>query len=247
MMIIIVPCYLEYNRIDKMAFIQFLKKEVNVSIVFSDDGSTDNTISILNEIKSLFNDRVHVCASEKNKGKAEAIRLAVLYIANNKLKPTNIAYLDADLAVSIEECYDLSKNLNEKIHFVFGSRISKIDNTIIRSNFRHYSGRMVATVITKILGVTVYDTQCGCKIFKSDLAFKVFEKPFISTWLFDMEIFFRIINLYSYLELKHIAREIPLKSWIDTGGSKVSLKYFFRMWYELYLIKKKFHGVNKKI
>jgi dolichyl-phosphate beta-glucosyltransferase len=244
MILIIVPCYLEYDRIDKTAFVQFLKKEKNVGIVFSDDGSTDNTLSILNEIKALFNDRVHVVVSTRNKGKAEAIRLAVLFIKNKKLKPTKIAYLDADLSVSLEECYALSQNLSEKIHVVFGSRISKVDNTIIRSSFRHYSGRFVATVISNILGVSVYDTQCGCKIFKSDLAFKVFKNPFVSTWLFDVEIFFRIINLYSSTELKHIAREIPLNKWVDVDGSKVKLTYFFKMCHELYLIKKKYHGVH---
>jgi len=244
MMIIIIPCYLEYNRIDKVAFFQFLKKEKDVSIVFSDDGSTDNTIFVLNEIKAKFNDRVHVCVSDRNSGKAEAIRTAVSYIKYEKLNPSKIAYLDADLSVSLEECNALSSNLNRKIHFVFGSRISKVDNSISRSSFRHYSGRMVATIIANILDVSIYDTQCGCKIFNSDLAFKVFEEPFISAWLFDVEIFFRIIDLYSKTELKQFAREIPLKSWVDIDGSKVKLTYFFRMFYEFYLIKKQYHGVH---
>ena len=244
MMIMIIPCFNEVQRIDKQAYINFLKHTPDANLVFSDDGSTDNTISVLKEIKASHENCVHVYVSNRNHGKAEAIRSAVLYLKTQNLKPSKIAYIDADLAVSLEECYALSKNLNDKIHFAFGSRISKVDNTIIRSSFRHYSGRMVSTVISNILGVAIYDTQCGCKIFKSDLAFKVFENPFISKWLFDVEIFFRIINLYSKTELKHIAREIPLESWIDVGGSKVKLSYFFRMWYEFYLIKKQYRGVH---
>lgn len=243
-MIIIIPCFNEIQRINKQAYINFLKNTSNVSLVFSDDGSTDNTISVLNDIKASHENRVHIYISKQNKGKAEAIRSAVLYVKNQLLKPSKIAYIDADLAVSLEECYAISRNLNEKVCFTFGSRISKIDNTIIRSSFRHYSGRMVATLISNILGITVYDTQCGCKIFKSDLAFKVFEKSFISKWLFDVEIFFNIIKLYSKTELKNIAREIPLESWIDAGGSKVKLTYFFRMWYDLYLIKKQYRGIH---
>ncbi|MGW1453732.1 glycosyl transferase family 2 [Salegentibacter sp. 24] len=243
-MIIIIPCFNEVQRIDKQSYINFLKHTLDVNLVFSDDGSTDNTISVLKEIKASYENRVHIYVSIRNHGKAEAIRSAVLYLKTQNLKPSNIAYIDADLAVSLEECYTLSKNLNDKVLLVLGSRISKVDNTIIRSSFRHYSGRMVATVISNILGIAIYDTQCGCKIFKTDLAFKVFEKEFISKWLFDVEIFFRIINLYSKKELKHIAREIPLESWIDTGGSKVKLTYFFRMWFEFYLIKKKYREVN---
>lgn len=243
-MIIIIPCFNEVQRIDKQAYINFLKRTLDVNLVFSDDGSTDNTISVLKEIKASYENRVHIYVSNRNRGKAEAIKSAVLYLKNQNLKPSKIAYIDADLAVSLEECYALSKNLNDKIHFAFGSRISKVDNIIIRSSFRHYSGRMIATVISNILDVPVYDTQCGCKIFKSDLAFKVFENPFISKWLFDVEIFFRIINLYSKTELKHIAREIPLESWIDAGHSKVKLTYFFKMWYDLFLIKKQYRGVH---
>jgi len=243
-MIIIIPCYNEVKRLDKQAYINFLKHTPDVNLVFSDDGSTDDTISVLNDIKNAYENRVHIYVSKRNQGKAEAIRSAVLYRKTQNLKSSKIAYIDADLSVSLEECYALSKNINEKFHFVFGSRISKLDNTIYRSSFRHYSGRMVATVISNILDVSVYDTQCGCKIFKSDLALTVFEKPFISKWLFDVEIFFRIINLYSKTELKHIAREIPLESWIDTGGSKVKLTYFFRMWYEFYLIKKQYRGIH---
>lgn len=243
-MIIIIPCFNEVQRIDKQAYINFLKRTLDVNLVFSDDGSTDNTISVLKEIKASYENRVHIYVSNRNRGKAEAIKSAVLYLKNQNLKPSKIAYIDADLAVSLEECYALSKNLNDKIHFAFGSRISKVDNIIIRSSFRHYSGRMIATVISNILDVAVYDTQCGCKIFKSDLAFKVFENPFISKWLFDVEIFFRIINLYSKTELKHIAREIPLESWIDAGHSKVKLTYFFKMWYDLFLIKKQYRGVH---
>lgn len=243
-MIIIIPCFNEFQRIDKQAYINFLKNNLDVNLVFSDDGSIDDTISVLKEIKASHKNRVHIYVSNRNRGKAEAIKSGVLYLKNRNLKPNKIAYIDADLAVSLEECYSISKNLNDKILFAFGSRISKVDNTIIRSPFRHYSGRMIATLISNIFGIAVYDTQCGCKIFKSDLAYKVFEKPFISKWLFDVEIFFRIINLYSKTELKHIAREIPLESWIDAGGSKVKLTYFFRMWYDLFLIKKQYREVH---
>lgn len=243
MMTIIIPCYNEVQRLDKQAYINFLKNTSDVNLVFSDDGSTDDTISVLNEIKNTYENRVCIYVSKRNQGKADAIRSAVLYLKAKNIKLSKIAYIDADLSVSLEECYALSKNINDKFHFVFGSRISKVDNTIYRSSFRHYSGRMVATVISNILDISVYDTQCGCKIFKSDLAFKVFEKPFISKWLFDAEIFFRIINLYSKTDLKYIAREIPLNSWIDSGDSKVKLTYFFRMCYEFYLIKKYYRGL----
>lgn len=242
-MIIIVPTYNEFEKIDTNAYLDFLKNTKNVSLIFSEDGSTDDTIKILKEIQELYSSQVHLCISKQNNGKAEAIRKAVLYGFNKGLKFERIAYLDADLSVSLEECYSISNLLTNDISFAFGSRISKIDNTIIRSQFRHYSGRFIATIISNLLGISVYDTQCGCKVFDAKLAKKVFDEAFISKWLFDVEIFFRIIKLNSRNQIKHLALEIPLKSWIDAGGSKVKLSYFFKMWYDFYLIKKQYREI----
>jgi glycosyltransferase involved in cell wall biosynthesis len=241
---IIIPCYNEYQKIDKIKYIQFLQNQKDVSIVFSEDGSTDGTLKTLKEIQQACTSQVHICISTQNNGKAEAIRKAVLFCYDEGLEFNKIAYLDADLSVSLEECYSISRLINKDILFAFGSRISKVDNTITRSQFRHLSGRFVATMISNLLGIAVYDTQCGCKVFDARLAKTVFADAFISRWLFDVEILFRIIKLYSRKELKNMALEIPLQSWIDAGDSKVKLSYFIKMWYDLYLIKKQYGEIN---
>lgn len=239
-MVIIIPCYNEYNRLGRESFTYFLKSNPQIKIIFSDDASVDNTTDLLEQIQAEFKSQIHICRLSKNQGKAEAIRNAVLYAYNQNLSFSKIAYIDADLSVSLEECLSLSTNLTDKTLLVFGSRISKIDNTIVRSNFRHYSGRFVATLIANLLKISVYDTQCGCKIFNAQLAREIFCEKFVSRWLFDVELFFRVINLYSREELKQLCMEIPLKTWIDKGGSKVKLSYFFGMWRDLYLIKKRY-------
>ena len=111
--------------------------------------------------------------------------------------------MDADLSTDITECISLSKRVKEKITFVFGSRILKIDNNIKRKWHRFFFGRIIANFISKILGVAVYDTQCGCKIFSSELSKKIFNTPFISKWLFDVEVFFRVISIYGIENLKN--------------------------------------------
>ena len=242
-MIIIVPCYNEYYRLNKKAFSNFLEKNPDIRIIFSDDASTDDTINLLEKIQSNAKSQVFICKLQTNQGKAETVRKAVLYAFEQKFSFSKIAYIDADLSVSLEECLWISTLLHDKKLFVFCSRISKIDNTIVRSDFRHYSGRIVATIIANLLKIKVYDTQCGCKTFDANLAKAIFQEPFISRWLFDVELFFRIIKLYSRKELKQMSLEIPLLSWIDEGGSKVKLSYFFKMWRDLYLIKKRYDGI----
>ena len=242
-MLIIIPCFNEYERLPIKDIESFLKQHKNIKIIFSDDASTDNTLKLLEKIRFDFNDQVSIYKLKINKGKAEAIRQAALHAFQKIDGFDKIAYLDADMAVSLEECVEHSKLLKKNKVLVFGSRISKIDNTIIRSDFRHYSGRFIATIISNLLEIKVYDTQCGCKIIDKSLAEKILNTPFISKWLFDVELFFRIIKLYSRADLKDICVEIPLKSWIDKGGSKVKITYFFKMWRDLYLIKKAYKDV----
>ena len=127
-----------------------------------------------------------------------------------------------------------------KIHFAFGSRILKLDNNIKRKWYRFFFGRIVATAISKSLELSLYDSQCGCKVFDQSLGDKIFVEPFISKWLFDVEIFFRAINIYGRENIKEHIKEVPLNEWVDTPDSRVSPWYFFRLWLDLYKISKKY-------
>jgi len=218
----------------------FLEKNIEVSIVFSNDGSTDNTKDILESLKAQFPKRVHIISFESNKGKAAAVRAGILY-AHKHVNFDKIAYLDADLSTSLEECLSISQTVKNKVLFAFGSRILKIDNQIVRKYSRFLIGRILASVISNQLGLSVYDTQCGCKIFTKDLSYLVFQEHFISRWLFDVEIFHRIIRIKGREHMRHVSREIPLQSWIDTGNSKVKLSYFFRLWYDIIKIGSKYN------
>jgi len=234
---IIIPCYNEEKRLDKERFFSFLKSQKNVLLCFVNDGSSDKTIEVLNNIKSKHPENAEAISTVKNVGKAEAVRTGILH-CNTHFKHDKIAYLDADLATTLEECYEISKIVeNEKV-FAFGSRIKKIDTNIQRKSYRFLIGRVIATFISRQLNLGVYDTQCGCKIFKSELSKGIFNEKFISKWLFDVELFHRIIKIYGVNKMCEISSEVPLKSWIDYDESKVKMTYFFKLWLDLYQIKK---------
>jgi hypothetical protein len=40
------------------------------------------------------------------------------------------------------------------------------------------------------------DTQCGAKIMSKEVIEKHFKKKFLTKWLFDVEIFMRMRNIY---------------------------------------------------
>lgn len=234
---IVIPCYNEEKRLDFKRMSDFLKLNNDVLLCFVNDGSHDNTIDVLNSLKSNFPNNSEAVSTPKNVGKAEAVRFGFEHCASN-FNYKKIAYLDADLATSLEECLEISKLVKGKTIFAFGSRIMKIDSHIVRKTYRFLIGRVIATFISKQLKLGVYDTQCGCKIFSNELSKKIFTEKFISKWLFDVELFHRIIKLYDHSQMSKICKEVPLKEWLDFDDSKVKMTYFFKLWLDLYQIKK---------
>ena len=217
----------------------FLNTNETVFLCFVNDGSTDNTHSVLSRLKQKHGTQIEILSLEKNSGKAEAVRAGIQH-CNQYFDHRNIGYLDADLATTLEEFMTLQDYLDERIAFCFGCRILKIGSTIVREKTRFWMGRIVATFISSVLQIRVYDTQCGCKIFTKELSELLFQKEFTSKWLFDVELFYRMILLYGREEAVDKMAEIPLKLWVEKGNSKVKSTYFFKLWYDLYQIKKRY-------
>jgi len=234
---IIVPCYNEADRIPLAAFETFLTHATKTEIYFVNDGSTDNTSEVLNKFRLLHSRHVELIDLEKNLGKGNAVREGIQNAIENSDCNT-FAYLDADLSTSLDECAHLAELIDKKTEFIFGSRIKKIDNTIERRWFRFMIGRMIATAISNVLNLAVYDTQCGCKLFSRNTAQLAFKTSFISPWLFDVEIFFRLKNYFGIRAFITKSAEIPLKNWKDQGESKIQWTYGFKMWFDLLKIKR---------
>jgi glycosyltransferase involved in cell wall biosynthesis len=228
---IIIPFYNEEKRIVLESFYQIFKNTTKYDFILVDDGSSDNTITILDEFKSKF-PNLTILKLDKNIGKAEAIRAAVLSISNTDF----IAYYDADLATPFSELDKLIQfsiqNPNYKM--IMGARIKLIGNGVKRSLIRHYFGRIFATIVSQfVLKVAVYDTQCGAKVVDYQTANQIFTKPFISKWLFDVELLKRLQKNHN---LKEVVKEIPLEKWEEIGNSKIKLTDFFKIPIELFQI-----------
>ena len=116
---------------------------------------------------------------------------------------------------------------------LFGSRIARSGAYVRRSVLRHYLGRIFVTLVDLCLGIRLYDSQCGAKLFRTEVADKVFREPFLSLWIFDLEIVLR-------LGTDEIV-EVPLQQWIDVPGSKVKLgREAFRVLKDLFLIRQSY-------
>ncbi len=239
---IIVPAYNEESKFDTFRYKNFLSQHEDVSLVFVNDASVDNTLVSLEAVETAYPNQVKVLSNPTNAGKATSVLNGMQY-ALEHIQAPKYAFLDADLATSLEECLDVSKTVKDAIQFTFGSRILTADANIQRKAYRHYIGRFVATAISNTLKLAVYDTQCGCKVFTATLGKRIFREPFISRWLFDVELFFRTIELYGRQGIQEKIHEYPLKQWVDAGDSKVKFSYFFKLWLDLWKIRARYRKV----
>ncbi|GGG54639.1 glycosyltransferase [Bizionia arctica] len=217
---VIIPCYNEGFRFDIEAYHEFLKSHQELDLCFVNDGSSDNTISILKKLEADFT-HVSVINLDKNLGKAEAIRFAVEKTDKNTYQ--YIGYLDADLSTSLDEMLRLTSFYSETTKFIIGSRIKTLNSSIDRSPIRHIFGRGLATVVNIfILDLPIYDTQCGAKLIETSLAKEIFNAPFKSKWLFDIELLLRTIKLKGIDFCYQAVLEVPLKKWHDQGNSRIT-------------------------
>jgi len=234
---IVIPCFNEEKRLPFEEFHSFIQEYPKVLICFVNDGSADDTLKILEELKLKNQEQVDVVSYPTNVGKAEAVRRGIHH-CNSHYDHVHIAYLDADLSTSLQECMRLREYLNETIEFCFGSRIRLLGTFIKRKKRRWFLGRIIATIISQMLRINVYDTQCGCKLFTKALSIRLFQDQFISKWLFDVELFFRMITLFGMELAIPKMLEVPLTTWIDNDVSLVKVSYVFKLWLDLYHINK---------
>ena len=238
---IVIPCYNEGNRFPLAEFDSFYSGQSTISFCLVDDNSVDNTLELLQSFERGRKERVHVIKLASNQGKAEAVRqgvLAALQWQNFDL----VGYFDADLATPLSEIAHLLAQFDKlpKCQMAFGSRVKRLGANIERNPYRHYSGRIFSTMTSLILKLPVYDTQCGAKLLRVGLAKQVFDRPFLSRWLFDIEIFARINQLYRREKVSQILIEVPLNEWIEKGDSRIELVHILKVPIELFRIYQKY-------
>jgi glycosyltransferase involved in cell wall biosynthesis len=244
--IIVVPCFNEGSRLAVEQFETFIKVHPDLRFLFVNDGSSDDTLEVLRALEGRDGAHFLVLDQQPNQGKAEAVRrgLLVAFEAN----PRYAGFWDADLATPLEAAPDFVDLLESRpdLEMVFGSRVKLLGRSIERSAVRHYLGRIFATAASVTLGLAVYDTQCGAKLFRvSPGIAALFQEPFITKWIFDVEIIARLIQARRGTELPQAADviyEFPLHVWHDVAGSKVKPTDFPKAIFETLRIRRNYLG-----
>ncbi len=231
----VIPCFNEAERLNLSAIKRHFEKcENDLTILFVNDGSSDNTGNILEGFCRDYHDNVAQCISlSKNRGKAEAVRFGIKHLLNEGIYDS-IGYWDADLATPLEILDGFMAIMHQHPHVVsvIGSRVKLCGRKIIRNPFRHYISRVFMTLLNVLMNIPVYDTQCGAKLFRTKSLIGNIDRKFCSRWLFDIELLMRIrkkrnADICSWLY------EYPLDEWVEIQGSKVTWKTFVAAFFDM--------------
>jgi dolichyl-phosphate beta-glucosyltransferase len=235
---IVIPCYNEAARLQSEEFLNALSSLPNVKLLFVDDGSSDDTESLLVQLVNKLPQQIDSLILPTNMGKGEAVRQGMLHLLSTDSDIEWFGFFDADLATPLSEIPFLLSFATTNTQALLGSRVKRLGARVKRLELRHYFGRISATLVSRLLRLPIYDSQCGAKLFRPALAALAFAKPFKTRWLFDVEILARGINAYSHQWVIDSIVEVPVRCWIEQKGSKIRFTDILLLPFQLHSIKR---------
>lgn len=212
---IVVPAYNEARRIvpSLEKILAFLPAHFAASeVLLVDDGSQDGTANL---VEARFGDRVRVLRQPRRRGKGAAVSAGILAAR----KPW-VLFVDADLSIPIEESLELCARAH-LAPIVIGSKRapgSEIEYPLAR----RLLGGIGQSMISLFVVGGFKDTQCGIKLYRTDVAQELFALSRIDGFGFDFEV------LFLARRLGWDVLEIPIHCQHKIGGT-VRLQTYFRV------------------
>jgi glycosyltransferase involved in cell wall biosynthesis len=160
--------------------------------IFVDDGSSDGTPDLIREhLQQTPNDSIQLHALKPNRGKARALRAAVLETDEDL-----VLFTDGDLAYSLEHLDELAREL-ENADIVIGSRALSVGPQTNITFTRRMVGTAFNRIVRLITGLPHEDTQAGLKGFQRDAARVLFRAQVVEDFAFDAELLYlaKVLNL----------------------------------------------------
>jgi dolichyl-phosphate beta-glucosyltransferase len=132
-----------------------------------------------------------------------------------------LGFVDADGAVPAGEVVRLCRvaidgGAAEPVDAVWASRVRMLGRNVERSVWRHWAGRVFATMTALAVERGVYDSQCGAKLVRAAAYRRV--RP----WLAEGGFAFDVELLAALRQIDTRMVEVPV-DWSDVPGGKVSV------------------------
>lgn len=217
---IVVPCYNEEERLKELEKsieeFQGIWKD-DFEIIFVDDGSTDKTLSILENKYFLAdlkkNNKFKLNGLKKNSGKGGALKAGIKDSTGDY-----ILTMDADVSTHPKELLEWErkkKNIYSQGQIVIASRAHE-KSELVEKIHRKIIGIVFNFLVRKIAGINVKDSQCGFKLYPLPVAKLLFMNLNINGWAHDVEILCRAKQIGVEIV------EMPV-TWTVKNNSKVKV------------------------
>lgn len=184
-----IPCFNEEQRLPRTVeqIERYLdQKRVPYELILVDDGSADGTRQIMDAAAERHR-AVRVEALPRNRGKGRALAVGVAASRGNAILVT-----DADLSTPIEEIDKLQAALDGGAGVAIASRALKGSRVeVSQPVYRVLMGKGFNLIVQAVLLPGIWDTQCGFKLFRADVARDVFEHLSTDGFGYDPEVLYR--------------------------------------------------------
>ena len=136
------------------------KKHLNYEVIFIDDGSTDESWTVIKSLKE-HHANIKAIRFSKNYGKSQALH------AGFKLAQGDVvATMDADLQDQPNEIPEMIEMLQtENLDLVSGWKKKRYDSVI----FKNIPSKVFNFVARKTSGIRLHDFNCGLKVYKKEV------------------------------------------------------------------------------
>jgi dolichyl-phosphate beta-glucosyltransferase len=171
----------------------FERQGIEAEVIVADDGSRDGTPDAV-----PANPRVKVVRNEANKGKGAALRLGMQQ-AGGRLR----VFTDADLPYGLEPLL-LARSFIEQrgFHAVIGDRTMPGSSYQSVGPARRVLSEAASFAFRTLVTGGIYDTQCGFKAFRGDVAQELFHISRIDRFAVDVELIYLVLKYR--LDIKRI-------------------------------------------
>ena len=133
---------------------------VTWEVILVDDGSTDGSAAVLEELAAGTPDKVKVIVFRRNFGQTTAIAAGI-----DHAQGSVIALLDADLQNDPADIPAMLARLNEGYDLVSGWRVNRQDDFITRT----LPSQIANSLISWVTGVHLHDYGCTLKIYRREV------------------------------------------------------------------------------
>lgn len=185
---IVVPAYNEAFMLRQN--VETMEKVVSqitnsYEIIIAEDGGTDETARIANEISNNCSKVVHL-HSDHRLGKGLALKRAL-----RASKGRVFVFMDADLSTSLDHLHDVVKLVENGYDMVLGSR--HVRGAYVKRPFsRDIASRAYNFLVKLLFWDNVSDHQCGFKGFDHQAVKCIMEEITENGFLFDTELVVRM-------------------------------------------------------